>query len=107
MSVLFGQILSYYKTCSEIFNERIGQRGDSSLKISESTFVYFYPFNSKCISCNDHLQGRVVASWKGILYCPTCALEVSLVRDEDLESAYKIVEGQIEQIDEMMLDIFT
>jgi hypothetical protein len=30
-----------------------------------------------------------------------------LVRDEDLESAYKIVEGQIEQIDEMMLDIFT
>jgi hypothetical protein len=76
------------------------------LKISESTFVYFYPFNSKCISCNDHLQGRVVASWKGILYCPSCALEVSLVNEEDLESAYKIVEGQIEQIDAMMLDIF-
>jgi len=48
----------------------------------------------------------VVASWKGILYCPSCALEVSLVREEDLESAYKIVEGQIEQIDKMMLDIF-
>ena len=76
------------------------------MKISENTFVYFYPYNSKCISCNDHLQGRVVASWKGILYCPTCALEVSLVNEEDLESAYKIVEGQIEQIDEMMLDIF-
>jgi hypothetical protein len=29
------------------------------------------------------------------------------VRDEDLESAYKIVEGQIEEIDEMMMDIFT
>ncbi len=76
------------------------------MKIRESTFVYFYPFNSKCISCNDNLQGRVVASWKGILYCPSCALEVSLVSDEDLESAYKIVEGQIEQIDALMLDIF-
>ncbi len=76
------------------------------MKISESKFVYFYPFNSKCISCNDNLQGRVVASWKGILYCPSCALEVSLVNEEDLESAYKIVEGQIEQIDAMMLDIF-
>jgi len=31
---------------------------------------------------------------------------VSLVREDDLESAYKIVEGQIEQIDAMMLDIF-
>jgi len=69
--------------------------------------VYFYPFNSKCISCDDHLQGRVVVSWKGIRYCPSCALEVSLVKDEDLESAYEIVEGQIEQIDEMMADIFT
>ncbi|GBF24887.1 hypothetical protein MnTg01_01232 [archaeon MnTg01] len=48
----------------------------------------------------------MVASWKGILYCPSCALEVSLVNEEDLESAYKIVEGQIEQIDAMMLDIF-
>ena len=77
------------------------------LKLNGSTFVYFYPYNSKCISCNDHLQGRVVVSWKGILYCPTCALEVSLVREEDLEAAYKIVEGQIEQIDEMMMDIFS
>ena len=77
------------------------------MKISENTFVYFYPYHSKCISCNDLLQGRVVASWKGILYCPTCALEVSLVKEEDLESAYKIVEGQIEQIDEMMMDIFS
>ena len=77
------------------------------MKINDSTFVYFYPFKSKCISCDDNLQGRVIVSWKGILYCPSCALEVSLVRDEDLESAYKIVEGQIEQIDEMMLDIFT
>ena len=77
------------------------------MKINVSTFVYFYPFNSKCISCEDHLQGRVIVSWKGILYCPACALEVSLVKDEDLEAAYKIVEGQIEQIDEMMLDIFT
>jgi hypothetical protein len=48
----------------------------------------------------------VVTSWKGILYCPSCALEVSLVNEEDLELAYKIVEGQIEQIDAMMLDIF-
>ncbi|MEK0327449.1 MAG: hypothetical protein QQN54_02580 [Nitrosopumilus sp.] len=48
----------------------------------------------------------MVASWKGILYCPSCALEVSLVNEDDLESAYKIVEGQIEQIDAMMLDIF-
>lgn len=77
------------------------------MKINESTFVYFYPYNSKCISCDDHLQGRVIVSWKGILYCPSCAMEVSLVKDDDLESAYKIVEGQIEQIDEMMLDIFT
>ena len=77
------------------------------MKISENTFVYFYPYHSKCISCNDLLQGRVVSSWKGILYCPTCALEVSLVKEEDLESAYKIVEGQIEQIDEMMMDIFS
>jgi len=76
------------------------------LQISGNTFVYFYPFNSKCISCNDQLQGRVVASWKGILHCPSCALKVSLVKEEDFESAYKIVEGQIEQIDKMMLDIF-
>lgn len=77
------------------------------MKLSDNTFVYFYPYNGKCISCNDHLQGRVVISWKGIRYCPTCALEVSLVNENDLESAYKIVEGQIEQIDEMMLDIFS
>ena len=76
------------------------------MQVTENTFVYFYPFNSKCISCNDQLQGRVVASWKGILHCPSCALKVSLVKEEDLESAYKIVEGQIEQIDKMMLDIF-
>jgi hypothetical protein len=48
----------------------------------------------------------VIASWKGILYCPPCALSVSLVCEDDLEKAYKIVEGQIEKIDEMMLDIF-
>ena len=76
------------------------------MKIRDNTFVYFYPFNGKCISCNDHLQGRVVASWKGILYCPTCALSVSLVAEGDLAAAYEIVEGQIEQIDKMMLDIF-
>jgi hypothetical protein len=29
-----------------------------------------------------------------------------LVNENDLENAYKIVEGQIEKIDEMMLDIF-
>jgi len=76
------------------------------MKIKENTFLYFYPFYSKCISCNDSLQGRVVASWKGILYCPTCALNVSLINDEDITHAYEIVEGQIEQIDKMMLDIF-
>jgi len=48
----------------------------------------------------------VIASWKGILYCPPCALSVSLVGENDLEEAYRIVEGQIEKIDEMMLDIF-
>jgi hypothetical protein len=80
--------------------------GRFKTKINDNTFVYFYPFNGKCISCNDHLQGRVIASWKGILYCPTCALSVSLVNEDDLAAAYKIVEGQIEKIDEMMLDIF-
>ena len=80
--------------------------GHSKTKINDNTFVYFFPFNGKCISCNDHLQGRVIASWKGILYCPSCALSVSLVNEDDLAAAYKIVEGQIEKIDEMMLDIF-
>lgn len=107
MSDLFIQILSYNKIVQRHFQWWKLEIGCFSLKISENTFVYFYPYNSKCISCNDHLQGRVVASWKGILYCPTCALEVSLVKEEDLESAYKVVEGQIEQIDEMMLDIFS
>ena len=82
------------------------QGGRSKTKINDNTFVYFYPFNGKCISCNDHLQGRVIARWKGILYCPTCALSVSLVNEDDLAAAYKIVEGQIDKIDEMMLDIF-
>ena len=76
------------------------------MKINDNTFVYFYPFNAKCISCEDHLQGRVIVSWKGILYCPTCALSVSLVAEDNIAEAYKIVEGQIDQIDEMMLDIF-
>ncbi|MDX1373577.1 MAG: hypothetical protein R3321_13980 [Nitrososphaeraceae archaeon] len=76
------------------------------MRINDNTFVYFYPFNAKCISCNDHLQGRVIASWKGILYCPPCALEVSLVSEDDLAAAYKIVEGQIEKIDDMMMEIF-
>jgi hypothetical protein len=48
----------------------------------------------------------VIASWKGILYCPPCALAVSLVSEDDLATAYKIVEGQIDKIDKMMLDIF-
>ena len=83
-----------------------GWRDNKNLRITDNTFVYFYPFNEKCISCNDHLQGRVVASWKGILYCPSCALAVSLINENDLAAAYKKVEGQMDKIDEMMLNIF-
>ena len=73
------------------------------MKINDTTFVYFYPFSSKCISCSDHLQGRVIVSWKGIYYCPTCALSASLIEEHYLMQALDKTEGQIDKIEEQML----
>jgi len=73
------------------------------MRIDHDTFVYFLPFNGKCISCDDRLQGRMVVSWKGIYHCQNCALSANLINKNQLTIALNKTKGLEVMLEELIL----